>query len=276
MDLRLLRAAVFTAVCVVLSAVGHALAAGRGVPLWTLAAGFVLVFLSAAPLAGRERTLPGIAVALALGQTVLHTLFSCGHSAPGTPGPGSGGIRSLAGQVLCNDAAAAALTDAQARRLVTAAGLDGAPARAAAQAGGDGPAAAAGGPAADGAGSALDPLQAALGPALAQLSGPMLLGHLLAAVAAGWLLRRGEAALWRLVRLSGWAARAAEDALSVRVLRRALRLVRALLSGAPETLPPRVTAVPEDRTAPARTRVLTGEANRRGPPLAAERLALAA
>ena len=57
--MRLLRTAVFTAVCVVLSAAGTWLAAGAGVPGWTLVAGFAGVFAVAAPLAGRERTLPG-------------------------------------------------------------------------------------------------------------------------------------------------------------------------------------------------------------------------
>ena len=40
-DLRLLRAAVFAAVCVVLAAAGHALASCASVPLWTLGAGFL-------------------------------------------------------------------------------------------------------------------------------------------------------------------------------------------------------------------------------------------
>ncbi|MDG4864185.1 hypothetical protein P8605_39195, partial [Streptomyces sp. T-3] len=78
-DLRLLRAAVFAAVCVVLSAGGHALASCAAVPLWTLAAGFVAVLAVAAPLAGRARSMPGIAGGLAIGQLGLHVLFGLGQ-----------------------------------------------------------------------------------------------------------------------------------------------------------------------------------------------------
>ncbi|MFE7117772.1 hypothetical protein ACFU99_20385, partial [Streptomyces sp. NPDC057654] len=66
-DLRLLRTAVFTAVCVLLSAGGHAMASCASVPAWTLAAGFVVLFAAVAPLAGRERSLPGIAAVLTAG-----------------------------------------------------------------------------------------------------------------------------------------------------------------------------------------------------------------
>ncbi|MEU3145253.1 MULTISPECIES: hypothetical protein [unclassified Streptomyces] len=38
--LRPLRAAVFSAVCVTLSAAGHVLVPGSGIPVWTLAAGW--------------------------------------------------------------------------------------------------------------------------------------------------------------------------------------------------------------------------------------------
>ncbi|MGB8941208.1 MAG: hypothetical protein WCD21_13380, partial [Streptomyces sp.] len=74
-DLRLLRAAVFAVLCVVLSAGGHVLASCAAVPLWTLGVGFLAVFALAAPLAGRERSLPGIAALLAAGQVGLHALF---------------------------------------------------------------------------------------------------------------------------------------------------------------------------------------------------------
>ena len=57
---RMLRAAVFSAVCVVLAAAGHALASCAAVPLWTLGAGFLGVLVCVAPLAGRTRSLAGI------------------------------------------------------------------------------------------------------------------------------------------------------------------------------------------------------------------------
>jgi hypothetical protein len=99
---------------------------------------------------------------------------------------------------------------------------------------------------------------------------PMLLSHLLAAVVAGWLLRRGEAALWRLVRLS--VRGAAELAvLSPAVLRRARALLSALAAQAAGTagarLRPRCTA----GAARARHRtvwLLRHAMARRGPPMA--------
>jgi hypothetical protein len=61
------------------------------------------------------------------------------------------------------------------------------------------------------------------------LTPAMLLGHLLAAVLAGWWLRRGEVALWQLVRLTGSAAREARQWTAP--LGRALALVAAVLRG---------------------------------------------
>src|SRR5213595_1120647 len=78
-DLRLLRAAVFAAVCVMLSAAGHVLGSTATVPLWTLSLGFLAVFCVALPLAGRERSLPGIAATLGAGQIALHSLFGLGQ-----------------------------------------------------------------------------------------------------------------------------------------------------------------------------------------------------
>jgi hypothetical protein len=96
--LRLLRAAVFTAVCVVLAAGGHSLASGRTVPVGALVCGWLAVFAVTAPLAGRERSLPGIAALLAVGQIALHAVFSmgqaCAYAAAAPPwsyGSGAGG-----------------------------------------------------------------------------------------------------------------------------------------------------------------------------------------
>src|SRR5437763_1966421 len=83
--MRLLRAAVFTAVCVVLAAAGHTAASGRTVPVWSLAFGWLAVFAVVAPLAGRERSLPGIAAALAAGQLALHTAFGAGQACATLP-----------------------------------------------------------------------------------------------------------------------------------------------------------------------------------------------
>ncbi|MFD0383340.1 hypothetical protein ACFQ2B_16175 [Streptomyces stramineus] len=124
-DLRLLRAAVFTAVCVLLSAGGHMLASCATVPLWTLGAGFAVVFAVAAPLAGRERSLPGIAAGLAVGQLALHALFGLGQLTAGTAtrqAGTEGQVITFAAKLICNQPHA--MSAAQARRVITDAGLD--------------------------------------------------------------------------------------------------------------------------------------------------------
>ncbi|MGK5450476.1 hypothetical protein [Streptomyces radiopugnans] len=284
-DLRLLRAAVFAAVCVTLSAAGHVFAAGQALSAWTLLAGFAAVLATAVPLAGRERSLPGIAALLALGQIVLHFLFSCGRAghtspAPGGPDRSDGGVLALAGRLLCDDRAAAALSEAEARRIVADAGLSGA-LHGGHTAAGQTAAGTADTVTGAVAGSAADCLRYAVHSALSLLSAPMLLGHLLAALAMGWLLRRGDAALWRLVRLSAHFADGLGGGLGgplVRALRTALRCVRALLRGLlPEDVvpvrAPRADAaggpVPPASLLPAHSVV------RRGPPAAGD-LVLAA
>lgn len=284
--LRLLRAAVFAAVCVVLAAAGHTMASCASVPLWTLGAGFLAVLAAVLPLAGRERSLPGIAALLALGQTALHVVFGLGQHTSGrgttmadgmimpTSALNSAALNagSLSGSSLTGTGTAAAhttasLTDAEliahAARLVcgsAAAALS--PAHAyellvdariydAVAAHKTAPAAA----------------STALLPSL-----PMLLAHLLAALAAGWLLRNGDIALRRLAELS---AHGVTEGALVRSLRGALALVRALLTGLPRTpahgpRPPRA-----DRLAPPALRhtALHHILIRRGPPAAAFALA---
>ncbi|AZS73068.1 hypothetical protein DDE74_20745 [Streptomyces lydicus] len=217
-DLRLLRAAVFTAACITLSAAGHILASCATVPLWTLGIAAAAVFAVVAPLAGRERSLPGIAVGLAMGQLVLHAVFTWGQQpVPAAPrgGSGAGGLSdqaaiSMARHLMCG-LGSGRMDGAQARRVLGSGGFD-----AASAAGVAAPAAhgTAGGTA------AADTVTAhTLLPSL-----PMLLGHLLAALTVGWLLRRGEIALWRLVRLSAPAVQTLVGA-----VRGALVLIRALL-----------------------------------------------
>lgn len=248
-DLRLIRAAVFTAVCVLLSAGGHALASCAAVPLWTLAAGFAAVFALIAPLAGRERSLPGIAACLAVGQVALHALFSLGQHGPeAAPRAGHDGLVSFAGQLLCNQRPPA--SPAEARRIITDAGLDPAAAH---------PVAAPPAP--------VESFLHALVPSV-----PMLLGHVLAALAVGWLLRRGEAALWRVVRLSAQSARAVGEATFVRALRTALTFVRAFLDGKVDGPDAPVRRSRRDDERPAREPELQHFVIRRGPP----RFALAA
>ncbi|MFF3251252.1 hypothetical protein ACFYWP_09650 [Actinacidiphila glaucinigra] len=232
-DLRLLRAAVFTAVCVVLSAGAHMLASGHGVPGWTLAAGWLAVFAFAVPLAGRERSTPAIATGLAGGQLVLHVLFNLGGIC------GGGGVAEIAGRLLCDERAtelpAHVHTAAGAGHMAGMPGMTAMP--------------------------GMSPVTAES--TMLSYSLPMLLGHAVAAVTAGWLLRRGEAALWRLVALS---VRGLAE-LSGGALRHAVALVGLLLTGSPAA----PCAVPgagrTDGSAPVpHTVLLRHSLARRGPP----------
>ncbi|WP_030188954.1 hypothetical protein [Streptomyces violaceorubidus] len=261
-DLRILRAAVFAAVCVVLAAAGHALASCATVPLWSLGAGFLGAVLVAVPLAGRRRSLPAIALLLTFGQTALHALFGLGQhgtaaaTAPGTAVASGGGAGALSDASLVQQAArlvcgttAAAISPTQAERILTDARIaPGVPTGAAHH--------------------SADALSAAGTSASLLPSLPMLLGHVLAALATGWLLRRGDLALARLVELSAHSAQSMAEAAFVRALRAALFLVRALhagLAGAPGTGPrpphPTLWVPPRPRTTALQHTVI-----RRGPP----------
>ena len=267
-ELRVLRAAVFAAVCVVLAAAGHAIASCATVPVWTLGAGFLATFLVVAPLAGRARSLPGIVVPLAVGQTVLHTLFGLGQNA-GTSGnslsASDATLVARAAHLLCGTTAAA-ISPARAHQILTDARL--------LPTSGSGSTSSMSGM--GGMASMHHPADAMSTSAASSMSLfpslSMLLGHVLAALAAGWLLRRGDLALLRLMELSAHGV--AEGAL-VRSLRGALALVRALragLPGAPEAGPrPRRSAL---FAPPApHTTALQHSVIRRGPPAAAHALA---
>ncbi|MFF4030635.1 hypothetical protein ACFYZ2_12865 [Streptomyces sviceus] len=250
--LRVLRAAVFAAVCVVLAAAGHSIASCATVPLWTLGAGFVGVVLVVAPLAGRARSLPGIATLLAVGQTVLHVLFGLGQHGTATmtmssmPPASDTALVQQAARLLCGTTAAA-ISPAQAQKILTEARLY---------------------PGTTGV--THHPAEAMAGTSVWP-SLPMILGHVLAAVAAGWLLRHGDLALLRLAELSTCSAHSVAEGALVRSLRGALALVRALragLPGAPDAGPraPLTTspAPPRPRTAALQHTVI-----RRGPPAVA-------
>ncbi|MBU6531014.1 hypothetical protein ACFUIW_27230 [Streptomyces sp. NPDC057245] len=258
-DLRILRAAVFAAVCVVLAAAGHTLASCAAVPLWSLGTGFLGAVVVAVPLAGRRRSLPGIALLLAVGQTALHALFGLGQhgttaaAASGTAIASTGTAGTLSDASLVQQAArlvcgttAAAISPAQAQRILDDARI--APDAVS--------------------GAAHHPADALGAPVPLLPSLPMLLGHVLAALAAGWLLRRGDLALARLMELSAHSAHTMAEAAFVRALRAALSLVRALhagLAGAPGTGPRTPRAA---RPAPPRpcTAALQHTVIRRGPP----------
>ncbi|MCQ4080954.1 hypothetical protein NGB36_10175 [Streptomyces sp. RB6PN25] len=193
-DLRLLRVAVFSAVCVTLSAIGHVMASGAGIPLWTLAAGWAGVLCAVAPLAGRERSLPGIAATLLAGELGLHLLFCLGQSRSmmTASAKGSSSVVALAERLLCNGQLAH-LTPQRAAQIVRQSGIG--PAKAVTDMPGM-------------AGMSNMPGMAdhgahAMGAmSLSSMFTPSMVGaHATAALIVGWMLRRGEAAVWRLVRL---------------------------------------------------------------------------
>ncbi|MCX5391963.1 hypothetical protein [Streptomyces sp. NBC_00094] len=244
---RLLRAAVFTAVCVVLSALGHALAACAGIALWTLLTGFLGVFGITVLFTGRERSLGFVVGALAGGQLGLHTLFSLGQRPLALSPEADDALVRMAAKLICG-AGTGAISAADAARIVRDAGLD--PATAHAHLG----------------------HATATAPAGGLLPGlPMLLGHLLAALAAGWLLRRGDLALVRLVQLSEQGATELAECTLVRALRVAFRLVRSLLAGlsaAPHARARRPARTAFDSSPPPVAEALRDTVIRRGPPAA--------
>jgi hypothetical protein len=260
-DMRLLRAAVFSAVCVTLSAAGHSLASGGGIPLWALLAGWGGVMCFAAPLAGRERSLPGITVALLGGELGLHLLFSAGQGCVAPAGSSrsvnAGAIMALAGRLLCNDHLRG-LTPQSAARIVRQTGIS--PASTAAHA----MPPMSGMPTSAGAPGALT-----MAMSHAALCSPfMLAGHVAAAIALGWVLRRGESAVWRMVRLSAQTAGQIAALLplaTVLVLIRAFALVTGVLEG-------RLSAVrvprTDDGTGQPGSVTLQHSVVRRGPPAA--------
>ncbi|WP_405762174.1 hypothetical protein [Streptomyces sp. NBC_00045] len=255
--LRLIRAAVFTAVCVVLSAAGHALASCATVPWWALVIAFLAVFAVAAPLAGRRRSLPGIAAALAFGQLALHAVFGLGQqstAAAQAPATADASLAALAARLVCGGNSVP-LSPADARQILQTAGLD--PAAMAATQAHMGHA---------------HLTQAAAAPATGLFSTGMLVGHLLAALAAGWLLGRGDAALFRLVELS----RTSAEAGPVRPLRAALAFVRAFGAGlaGTHTGTPQAARTATEPAAHTGRETLQHTVIRRGPPRTA--LALAA
>lgn len=254
----------FAAVCVVLSAAGHGLASTSAVPWWALLCGFFVVLAVVAPLAGRERSLPSIAAALAGGQLALHTLFGLAHpmtaaamgTSPAAPATGDASLVRFAASLVCGDTAGS-ISVAQAHRIVTEAGVD--------------PATATGAHVHLASAAATAATASMTGSAAGLLPGlPMILGHLLAALATGWLLRRGEVALFGLARLSAHGGRELAATARLRSLRAALALVRVLRAGFPgaPTAGPRPARTPVDAPAPATGDPLQHLVIRRGPPAA--------
>lgn len=247
-DLRLARALPFALVCTLIAAAGHALAGGGDVAPPALAAGFAAVLAAAAVLGGRERSGLAIAGALGAGQVALHCLFhGLGAHATGMAGMSHGASAAMtahqvAGRLLCNEGHPGTLIGLPAgttpEQLISDAGLD--------------PAAYAAAPWWQGGVFGMTPV--------------MLAGHLAAALVAGWWLRRGEAALWRLLRIT--AAAAQELAAPLRTAFALLAsLLRGLL-GTPGGAPRPYGAYEVAKRLPAGA-ALRHSVVRRGPPAAA-------
>jgi hypothetical protein len=264
LDLRALRALPFATVCVVVSGLAHSVGGGGTVPLRALLVGGVAVWIAATLLAGRERSLGTIAAGLVIGQLALHLYFhfclgpmaGMGGMAgmAGMPGMGGssgastsgGALTALALRLICGPAGAAALPPGTtAGEIISRAGLS--PHLAA---------------------TALPQLSFWTHPAFLGLTPLMLLGHLVAAAVAGWWLRSGEAAGWRLARVTVQLAETLARTHSA-PLRTLLTLAGALLRGLLGGRPDSPRAGPAGDAAPwrlPRTALLRHQVVRRGPP----------
>ena len=100
---RAARAAVFTAVCVTLSAGTHVLLSAAPVPLVPLLGVCLVVFLAAYALAGRERGFGAIAALLLPLQLAADTIFTTGQQTcyGSAGGPVIGPLRSMGVDLIC-------------------------------------------------------------------------------------------------------------------------------------------------------------------------------
>ncbi|MDG9703952.1 hypothetical protein [Streptomyces sp. DH37] len=164
---RAVRAAVFTALCLVLSAGAHVLLSGSPLPYPPLAAVGAVVFALAFALAGRERGFWSIAALLVPLELAADTVFTTGqHACYGQAGgPVAGPLRAVGLDLLC--------------------------------AGGD-----FGTPLARMTASGASPLPVAAHPAAPWL---LLAAHVAVGLTAAAWLRRGDAALTRLLRAAAAA-----------------------------------------------------------------------
>lgn len=104
-QLRAVRAALFTAVVVTLSTASHVLLSRVPLPLGTVAAVAATVFVIAYALAGRERSFGRIAALLIPLELAADTVFTTGqHACYGrSGGPVAGPLRSVGLDVLCGE-----------------------------------------------------------------------------------------------------------------------------------------------------------------------------
>ncbi|MFD3873564.1 hypothetical protein [Streptomyces sp. NPDC058623] len=257
--LRIVRAAMFAAVCVTLGALGHSYMSGTNVPLGTLTAAFAVTGALAWLAAGRRRGPTGIGAALLGVQAALHLTFSAAraHASPPAATPPS------------------PLDHDPAHAVPAGAGEVGSVAGPAGGAGHGVPGAGHGVPstAHDMAGMAHDMPAPADGvhalpdalPGLHDMTAMaghgglgMITAHVLAGLLCAAWLARGEAAVFRLVGVLGASA-----LLAARPLARALALLRTRVALVPR---PPAHRAPCDRSRRLRGAVHAHTAVRRGPP----------
>lgn len=87
---RLARSAVFACVCVVASALGHAMMSGSSMPAWAVGYAFAGVTAGAWWLTGRERGAVVVTGATVVTQLVLHVVFMLSQMVHGTGMPATG------------------------------------------------------------------------------------------------------------------------------------------------------------------------------------------
>ncbi|MET7904238.1 hypothetical protein ABZS86_23405 [Streptomyces sp. NPDC005355] len=102
-QLRTVRAALFTALCVTLSSASHVLLSRTPLPLSSVGALSVAVFALAYALAGRERGFWSIAALLVPLELAADTIFTTGQDAcyGQSGGPVAGSLRSMGVNLLC-------------------------------------------------------------------------------------------------------------------------------------------------------------------------------
>jgi len=92
---RLARSAIFAALCVVTTALGHALMSGDDLPGWAVGYSFAAVTSGAWWLTGRERGALAVTAATVSTQFLLHSVFTVSQLVTGTDFPGTSGTAGL-------------------------------------------------------------------------------------------------------------------------------------------------------------------------------------
>jgi len=213
-DLRLLRAVAFAVVCLVLSAVGHAMMSGAGIPAWALVVGFAGVFAVAMGLTGRECSYLGIAGAVLASELALHFFFSAAQGTVQTAPSAASAAALWVAALLCvpGQHGVALPSGMNAEAFLRSVGLDPAlTARAPAGSASMSMAMSMGSHSMAGmAGmSASMPVGTATGAGMGGMGHDlwsMVAAHVIAGLLSAWWMRRGEAAAFSLLRTMGAVA----------------------------------------------------------------------